>query len=87
MKKYNFHNIESLIVTRKEEVGNSDFYKGLKGYIKENGVYYRQPAVIIDYVDGSFETIYFDDYEKAEKRAEWIYNRCKKFWILKNIKK
>ncbi len=71
MKKYNLNYIISIETTPKEKVGDSDWYSIFeKAYAHENGIYYKRPTVILDFIDGSSKTIYCDTDHEAEREAE-----------------
>lgn len=89
MKKCNLKYCISIEVTPKEELGNGDWYSAFeKEFEKEcmywDGVYYKRPTVVLEFIDGSSKTIYCDTDKEAEKEAERIMKLSKEsktIWI------
>ena len=85
MKKYNLLHCVSIEVTEKEKVGDSDWYSIFENaYAHENGIYYKRPTVILDFIDGSSKTIYCDTDQEAEREAKRIMKLSKEnkvIWI------
>ena len=78
MKKYNLKYCISIEVTPKEKLDDSDWYSAFeKEFMCYDGIYYKRPTVVLEFIDGSSKTIYCDTDKEAEKEAERIMKLSK----------